>query len=210
MKKFLQSIVSLTLAALMLVSPLTAFAATDTSTFESVPYEQTATLEAGQRVTITGTPNYSAATNNASSNFFGFDTSEGVWYIAIGKTTVEEFKAAAPAQQMTLYGMYAGKLDANGMPILDIQQGAVLLNKTVNESGDLFAAGKKAVEAQQAEAAAKAASQAESKPQGQMVWIPRTGKRYHRSASCSNMKDPSYVTLEQAEKLGYTPCKKCY
>lgn len=43
-----------------------------------------------------------------------------------------------------------------------------------------------------------------------MVWIPRTGKRYHRRESCSNMKDPSHVTLSQAIRLGFTPCKKCY
>ena len=31
-----------------------------------------------------------------------------------------------------------------------------------------------------------------------MVWIPRTGKRYHSSERCSNMKDPSRVTLAEA------------
>lgn len=43
-----------------------------------------------------------------------------------------------------------------------------------------------------------------------MVWIPKSGKRYHRSSSCSNMKNPSQVTLEKAQSLGYTPCSKCY
>ena len=43
-----------------------------------------------------------------------------------------------------------------------------------------------------------------------MVWIPRTGKRYHSSERCSNMKDPSRVTLAKAERRGFTPCKKCY
>ena len=45
---------------------------------------------------------------------------------------------------------------------------------------------------------------------GVMVWIPRTGKRYHRKETCSNMKNPSYVTIEEAKRLGFTPCKKCY
>ena len=31
-----------------------------------------------------------------------------------------------------------------------------------------------------------------------MVWIPKSGKKYHRSSSCSNMKNPSQVTLEKA------------
>ena len=43
-----------------------------------------------------------------------------------------------------------------------------------------------------------------------MVWIPKSGKKYHRSSSCSNMKNPSQVTLEKAQSLGYTPCSNCY
>ncbi len=43
-----------------------------------------------------------------------------------------------------------------------------------------------------------------------MVWIPKSGKKYHRSSLCSNMKNPSQVTLEKAQSLGYTPCSKCY
>lgn len=43
-----------------------------------------------------------------------------------------------------------------------------------------------------------------------MVWIPKSRKKYHRSSSCSNMKNPSQVTLEKAQSLGYTPCSKCY
>ena len=44
----------------------------------------------------------------------------------------------------------------------------------------------------------------------QMVWIPKSGSKYHSKASCSNMKDPSQVTKSEAEKRGYTPCKKCH
>lgn len=43
-----------------------------------------------------------------------------------------------------------------------------------------------------------------------MVWIPESGKKYHRNSNCSNMKNPSKVTLTYAQDLGYTPCKKCY
>lgn len=45
---------------------------------------------------------------------------------------------------------------------------------------------------------------------GVMVWIPRTGQRYHSNKKCSGMKEPSYVTIEEARRLGFTPCKKCY
>lgn len=44
-----------------------------------------------------------------------------------------------------------------------------------------------------------------------MVWIPTNGgKKYHTHAGCSNMRDPEYVTLEEAEELGFTPCKRCH
>lgn len=43
-----------------------------------------------------------------------------------------------------------------------------------------------------------------------MVWIPQSGKKYHSRAGCSNMKNPTQVTKEEAESRGYTPCKKCY
>ena len=49
-------------------------------------------------------------------------------------------------------------------------------------------------------------------PQSQetMVWIPKSGSKYHRDPECSNMKDPAQVSLSQAESMGYTPCKKCW
>ena len=43
-----------------------------------------------------------------------------------------------------------------------------------------------------------------------MVWIPQSGSKYHSSPSCSNMKNPTQVTVEEAESRGYEPCKKCY
>ena len=45
---------------------------------------------------------------------------------------------------------------------------------------------------------------------GEMVWIPKSGKKYHSHSGCSNMKNPSQVTKEEAEDRGYEPCKKCY
>lgn len=45
---------------------------------------------------------------------------------------------------------------------------------------------------------------------GDLVWIPKTGKKYHSHSGCSGMKDPSQVTKEEAEEQGFTPCKKCW
>lgn len=43
-----------------------------------------------------------------------------------------------------------------------------------------------------------------------MVWIPNTGSKYHSNPGCSNMKNPTQVSISQAQFMGYEPCKKCY
>jgi hypothetical protein len=43
-----------------------------------------------------------------------------------------------------------------------------------------------------------------------MVWIPRTGSKYHKNSSCSGMENPTQVTISEAQSLGYQPCKRCY
>lgn len=43
-----------------------------------------------------------------------------------------------------------------------------------------------------------------------LVWISKTGKRYHLNPDCSNMKNPLQITIEEAEIRDYIPCKKCY
>ena len=105
-KRFRILAAALALCMSLLCCPA-ALAATDTSTFQTVPYSQATAQPSGQRITITGKPNYSAATSNDTAFIFGFDTADGVWYVAVKKSKFEAFKAAAPAQQMTLYGVYA-------------------------------------------------------------------------------------------------------
>ena len=43
-----------------------------------------------------------------------------------------------------------------------------------------------------------------------MVWIPQSGSKYHSNSDCSNMKNPTKVTIEEAIKQGYEPCKRCH
>lgn len=50
----------------------------------------------------------------------------------------------------------------------------------------------------------------EETPQATYVWIPKTGSKYHSNSSCSNMKNPSQVTREQAINMGFSACKKCW
>lgn len=45
---------------------------------------------------------------------------------------------------------------------------------------------------------------------GNMVWITRTGSKYHSHGNCGNSQYVSQVTREQAEARGLGPCSKCY
>ncbi len=45
---------------------------------------------------------------------------------------------------------------------------------------------------------------------GGSVWIPVSGKKYHTHSGCSGMKNPSEVSLEEAEALDFTPCSRCW
>ena len=43
-----------------------------------------------------------------------------------------------------------------------------------------------------------------------LVWIPKSGSKYHQNPNCSRMKNPRQVSLETAVEAGYGPCAKCY
>ena len=53
-------------------------------------------------------------------------------------------------------------------------------------------------------------SQKQEAPQEEMVWISSSGSRYHSKASCSNMENPTEVTISTAKSRNLTPCKRCY
>jgi hypothetical protein len=41
-----------------------------------------------------------------------------------------------------------------------------------------------------------------------IVYVTRTGKRYHR-ANCRYLKSVSPMEIKEAQSSGYTPCKVC-
>jgi hypothetical protein len=55
--------------------------------------------------------------------------------------------------------------------------------------------------------AAKSASSESNEPQGQMVYVTRTGKKYHRDG-CTHLKSRIPISLKEA-KHRYAPCKVC-
>lgn len=70
--------------------------------------------------------------------------------------------------------------------------------------------GETVVESQSRQESEQTAPSTDSPPTENTVWITRKGKRYHSSSSCSNMKNPYTVTLEQARASGRTACRKCW
>lgn len=42
-----------------------------------------------------------------------------------------------------------------------------------------------------------------------LVWVSKTGKKYHSDSGCSGMKSPVQVSREEALRRGLAPCKRC-
>lgn len=55
----------------------------------------------------------------------------------------------------------------------------------------------------------KLASAAPVQNMGRTVYASRTGNKYHYVATCSNMKNPISMTLQEAIDSGRTPCSNC-
>lgn len=60
------------------------------------------------------------------------------------------------------------------------------------------------------QAAKEQAKQDTEEIQEEMVWIPSSGSKYHSHSGCSNMKNPTEVTISEAQARGYDACKRCY
>ncbi len=46
-------------------------------------------------------------------------------------------------------------------------------------------------------------------PESMIVYITKTGSKYHREGCSSLKKSKISITLKEAIKRGYTPCKIC-
>lgn len=50
----------------------------------------------------------------------------------------------------------------------------------------------------------------EPEPVETMVWVTKTGKRYHSIPDCGNTKSASQIPLSQAQNRGLEPCANCH
>ena len=88
---------------------------------------------------------------------------------------------------------------------------SVSFSVTRNASADVFGSiGENSTSQSTPETPATPTTDSSGEPEADMVWIPKSGTKYHSHSGCSNMKNPSQVTKEEAEDRGYTPCKKCW
>lgn len=53
-------------------------------------------------------------------------------------------------------------------------------------------------------------TEAPATPKSDIVWLSKTGDKYHADVTCGNMKAPVESTLEEAIAQGKTACSKCY
>lgn len=93
--------------------------------------------------------------------------------------------------------------------------GALVISGTVQTKTDANSPANTAASNRNTETAAQPAqdtsqSTAAENNKEKMVWVSRTGTKYHSNPNCSNMKGPAHMTQSDAEALGRTPCSKCY
>lgn len=135
--------------------------------------------------------------------------------ISVGEGNSYEHPEEGPLSRLRDAGCKILRTDLNGDIIIssDGEELTVTTDKTATEEQLLTPGGKTQSIAKPAAAESPRPSPEEteqSQTQETMVWIPKSGSKYHSDPDCSNMKDPSQVSLSQAESLGYTPCKKCW
>ena len=135
--------------------------------------------------------------------------------ISVGEGNSYEHPEEGPLSRLRDAGCKILRSDLNGDIIIssDGKKLSVTTDKTATEEQLLTPGGKTQSIAKPAAEESPRPSPEEteqSQTQETMVWIPKSGSKYHSDPDCSNMKDPSQVSLSQAESLGYTSCKKCW
>lgn len=108
--------------------------------------------------------------------------------------------------------------DAEGSYVISLQSDDVKSNEiTVNVVDSVKKAEeeRRQAELQEQQRQEEIRRQAEQKSASQKqneeyVYVVSSGTKYHSNSSCSNMKNPSRITKDEAVSRGFEPCKKCY
>ena len=125
----------------MVSSPVSASAFTNRRDY-SVAISSTASkYSSGDKIYTIGIPDYKTTVTENGCNYFRVTTETGDWYIAIGENTAAALKKAVSKDKSIYYGTYAGKLESEKAPILDIRDGAIYTydNKKLTKATDAIA-----------------------------------------------------------------------
>ena len=130
---------------------------------------------------------------------------EGEYTVSVGSGNVDSNKLTFSIEDK------AAIAKANAEAEAQEQKEAEEKARAEQEASEKAASEQAAAEqaATQAQAEQEAAAQTQQ-PQEQMVWISQSGSKYHSNSSCSNMKNPTQITISEAQNRGLEPCKKCY
>lgn len=107
----------------------------------------------------------------------------------------------------------AGEVKSQIITVTVIDSERIAAEEAAKKAAEEEAARKAAEEAAAQKAAEEAAAQqaaAQQQAQETMVWIPKSGSKYHSDPNCSNMNNPTQVPISTAKARGFEPCKKCY
>lgn len=102
----------------------------------------------------------------------------------------------------------AGEVKSQIITVTVIDSERIAAEEAAKKAAEEEAARKAAEEAAAQQAAQEAAAQQQA--QETMVWIPKSGSKYHSDPNCSNMTNPTQVPISTAKARGFEPCKKCY
>ncbi|WP_317328737.1 hypothetical protein [Ruthenibacterium lactatiformans] len=115
--------------------------------------------------------------------------------------TYEDGYAAAVSEKGTYESGYAAALEENGSYEEGYDRGYAEGRAEGYEAGRA-----EGYEEGQPPAASGSGAAAEQ----QTVWVSRyLGRRYHSTPDCSRVIDPVQITLEEAEREGYSRCSRC-
>lgn len=158
-----------------------------------------------QNISITVTP------DNANTEIEYITDNEDVIKL---ETTDDAIKIISKKEGTATITAKSGDVESNPLTITVIDEARIAEEKAEAERLAQEEAARKAEEERLAQEQA-AAQQAEQETAQQeyvpMVWTPADGSgKYHKKSTCSGMKNPVQISLEDAKARGIQPCGRCY
>jgi len=153
-----------------------------------------------------------ATTGDVYYGAFLVDGCDGYQWCAtmdIAKGNFDLTKLTYTGKNAYVYGLYDGYSTDLCRPLLDITS-IVLVNDPQQAIGSVETTVASAVMPSPTQIGSEDAVTNSTNVYDNMVWIPKTGGKYHTKSDCSGMKYPRQVSLQEAQSKGYTPCGDCY